>query len=57
MTDTTKTLILASCLTVVCGVMFFISIGIRHDTQEVLRLLRRGDKIDCHMSELKGTQP
>lgn len=57
MTDTRKTLILASCLTVVTGVMFFISIGIRHDTQEVLRQLRRGDKIDCRTSEMRGTQP
>lgn len=57
MTDAIKTLILTALLTIVTGVMFFIVIGIRHDTQEVLRQLRRGDKIDCRMSEMRGTQP
>lgn len=57
MTDATKTLILTALLTIVTGVMFFIAIGIRHDTQEVLRMLRRGEKIDCRMSEMRGTQP
>jgi hypothetical protein len=30
---------------------------IKDGTQETLRLLRRGDKIDCRMSEMRGTQP
>lgn len=50
-------LICTACLTVVCGLLFIVDISISRDTQATLRLLRRGDKIDCRMSEMRGTQP
>lgn len=33
------------------------TLEVRKDTQETLRLLKRGDKVDCRMSEMKGTLP
>lgn len=51
-------LIFTLCVTVVCGALLLVDIGIsRGDAQETVRLLRHGDKVDVRLSEMRGTQP
>jgi hypothetical protein len=35
----------------------FSAIDALHNTRETLRLLKRGDKVDCRMSDMRGTTP